>query len=110
MVLDFKTLFTQNKVDLRRKSGEVSSETYVANFKQDLKTIPSEALKAYHIHGCGSRAHLIPKEKDEIPWKNVFEKIKENNGSIIINPEVLNHSFVRPTIDFCNKMLESRIS
>jgi hypothetical protein len=108
IVLDFKTLFTQNKADLKRKYGEVSPETFVASFKQDLMSIPSEALKAYHIHGYGDKPHQVPKENDEIPWKNVFEKIKENNRSIIINPEVLNHSFVVPTIDFCNKMLENR--
>jgi hypothetical protein len=106
IVLDFKTLFTQNKANLERKHGKVSTEAIRASFKQDLKKIPSEALKAYHIHGYGDKSHQIPKESDETPWKNVFEKIKENKGSIIINPEVLNHSFVGPTIDFCNKMLD----
>jgi hypothetical protein len=106
IVLDFKTLFTQNKANLERKHGKVSTEAIRASFKQDLKKIPSEALKAYHIHGYGHKSHQIPKESDETPWKNVFEKIKENKGSIIINPEVLNHSFVGPTIDFCNKMLD----
>ena len=109
-MLDFKTLFTQNRADLKRKTGKVSPEVVIANFKQDLKTIPSEALKAYHIHGCGDKPHQIPKDNDEIPWKNVFEKIKENKGNIIINPEVLNHSFVEPTINFCNKMLENKIN
>jgi len=108
IVLDFKTLFTQNKADLERKHGKVSPEAVIASFKEDLKTIPSEALKAYHIHGFGNIPHQIPKENDEIPWKNVFEKIKDNKGSIIINPEVLNHSFVGPTIDFCNKCLETK--
>ena len=110
IVLDFKTLFTQNKADLRKKHGEVSSETIVDSFKQDLIKIPSEALKAYHIHGFGNLPHQIPKENDEIPWKNIFEKIKENKSSIVINPEVLNHSFVGPTISFCNKMIENKIS
>jgi len=109
IVLDFKTLFTQNKADLKKEYGKVSSEAVIASFQQDLKTIPSEALKAYHIHGFGDKPHQIPKENDEIPWKNVFEKIKDNEGRIIINPEVLNHSFVGPTIDFCNKCLETSI-
>ncbi|MGA3059006.1 MAG: hypothetical protein ABSD92_01410 [Candidatus Bathyarchaeia archaeon] len=110
IVLDFKTLFTQNKADLRKKHGEVSSEAIVDSFKQDLMKIPSEALKAYHIHGFGDLPHQIPKENDEIPWKNVFEKIKDNKSTIIINPEVLNNNFVGPTIDFCNKMLGDKTS
>jgi hypothetical protein len=42
--------------------------------------------------------------------KNVFEKIKDNKSTIIINPEVLNNNFVGPTIDFCNKMLGDKTS
>jgi hypothetical protein len=110
IVLDFKTLFTQTRADLKKKTGRVSLEVVIANFKQDLKIIPSEALKAYHIHGYGDKPHQIPKENDEIPWKNVIEKIKENNGCVIINPEVLNYSSVEPTIEFCNTMLGNIIT
>jgi hypothetical protein len=110
IVLDFKTLFTQTRADLKKKTGRVSPEVVIENFKQDLKIIPSEALKAYHIHGYGDKPHQIPKENDEIPWKNVFEKIKENNGNIIINPEVLNHSSVEPTIKFCKTILGNIIA
>jgi hypothetical protein len=83
----------------------VSTETVIARFQQDLKTIPTEALKAYHIHGFGEKPHQIPQENDEIPWKMIFEKVRENKETIIINPEVLNHSFIGPTIDFCKKYL-----
>ncbi len=40
---------------------------------------------------------------DKVPWKTVFEKIKKSVDPTMINPEILNHSFVRPTIDFCSK-------
>jgi len=74
-------------------------------FENDLKLIPFNSLKAYHIH----TNHSAPDISDEIPWKFVFDQIKEVKNPIIINPEVFHEKNVRKTIDFCNNLLETKI-
>jgi len=107
IVLDIQTLYTQNRHDLeKRKVSSVKS--VAASFLKDLDRIPLEALRGFHIHGHGGKAHQIPSEEDALPWKEAFQKITQTDKDIIVNPEVLNKSFVKPTIDFCQMMLMRR--
>lgn len=86
VVLDVQQLYTVTKL----------------KFEQQLAKIPPSCLKGFHIHS----KHRTPASSDQIPWKSVFSFIKTLNQPFFINPEVHHKNAVRPTIDFCELMLE----
>lgn len=86
IVLDVQQLFTSTK----------------KNFLRELDLIPSEALKGFHIH----YKHRVPSSSDEIPWNEVFERIKDPKNDILINPEIHHKNKVSVAIEFCEEMLQ----
>lgn len=101
IVLDVQQLFTQEKHDLKTKLKLMQPEILRARFIRKLDMIPLEALKGFHIHF----KHKVPHEHNEVPWKLVFDRMKQIRKHIIINPEVLNEKWVEPTINFCKDLL-----
>jgi len=59
--------------------------------------IPPEAIKGFHIH----TKHRSPTIDDEIPWKEIFERIRGFEHDFIINPEIHHRNRVRDVIEFC---------
>jgi hypothetical protein len=86
IVLDVQQLFTSTK----------------SAFLEELKAIPQESVKALHVH----TKHRAPSDSDRIPWKSVFEWIKEIPGNLLINPEIHHRNQVLETIKFCQTMME----
>lgn len=103
IVLDVQQLYTRESRDLKKKSRTIQLEILRERFIQAFDIIPSEALKGFHIH-C---KHKFPHVHDEIPWSQVFNRIKRVKNNIIINPEVLNEKWVEPTITFCEGLLST---
>lgn len=85
VILDIQQLYTTTK---KRFLGE-------------LKIIPLGAVKGLHIH----RRHDVPKLSDEIPWKEVFDKIKKAKNNLIINPEIHHKNKVKDAIAFCENLM-----
>jgi len=85
VVLDIQQLYTSTK----------------KHFLEELKEIPLESIKGFHIH----TKHRKPKLSDEIPWKKVFEIISKINHDVIINPEIHHKNRIKDTIQFCKNML-----
>jgi len=85
VVLDVQQLYTSTK----------------KHFLEELKEIPLESIKGFHIHS----KHRMPKLSDEIPWRKVFEVISSINHDFIINPEIHHKNKIKETIQFCENML-----
>jgi hypothetical protein len=105
IVLDVQQLYTRERRDLEKKLKTIQLEILHARFVKAFDSIPSEAIKGFHIH-C---KHKVPDQHDEIPWKLVFDRIKRLESHIIINPEVLNEKWVEPTIEFCEDLLSAKM-
>jgi len=103
IVLDVQQLYTRESRDLKKKLRTIQLEILRARFIKAFDIIPSEARKGFHIH----RFHQIPHKTDDIPWVQVFDRIQRVKDSIIINPEVLNEKWVKPTINFCKDLLSN---
>lgn len=89
IVLDVQQLFTVTK----------------KNFLRELDLIPLEAIKGFHIH----YKHGVPSNSDEIPWKEVFDRIAELKKDILINPEIHHKNKVMNAIKFCEEMLRGQV-
>ena len=103
IVLDVQQLYTRETKDLKKGLKGIELEILRERLIQAFNIIPSEALKGFHIH-C---RHNTPNKNDEIPWSQVFGRIKHLESRIIINPEVLNEKWVDPTIEFCEDLLST---
>lgn len=97
-----------NHLDLVKQTGIVLDVQQLhtrekGNFLKKYAEIPDECLKGFHIH----TRHRRPMLSDRIPWRFVFGKIRELEGSIIINPEIHQRNWVKHSIEFCKTMLQS---
>jgi len=96
----------QSKVGIVLDVSQLYKSVGKKNFMEELDMIPPEALKGFHIHYF---EHKPPNINQEIPWEQVFERIRNirKNNSIIINPEVNHKNDVEKTLAFCKKLLSA---
>ncbi|HJW65864.1 MAG TPA: hypothetical protein VJ507_03675 [Candidatus Bathyarchaeia archaeon] len=79
----------QTDLDLLRRIGSVKREIRIARDNSE------DAL-------TWNAFRFLEKESLLSNYLSMFSNSEEKN------PEVINHSFVVPTIDFCNRMLENK--
>jgi len=71
-------------------------------FIQELDLIPREAIKGLHIH----RKHGPPSLADPIPWRYVFEHLREILPQALLNPEIHHRDDVPVAIQFCLERIQ----
>ena len=92
------------EADLRGQVGAALdvSQFYTvtrAAFLAQFERIPLDAIKGLHVHF----KHDAPSLSDVVPWTQVFNRLKQLNGELLVNPEVSHKKNIAPTIDFCKK-------
>jgi hypothetical protein len=107
-VLDLWKFVSKHDSDLIKKCGIVLDvqQLYTVTkhrFRKEFNMIPTAAIKGFHIHS----KHQVPQLNDKIPWRYVFERVKEINRNVIINPEIHHKKRVNDAMAFCEGMLQS---
>lgn len=113
----FWKYFTNSYPHLINKTGIIldiqqfhtSTKKFKQNFESEFSKIPKESLLGVHIHGRNGRAHQVPQEKDQIPWKFVKEQIKDLGNvkrPLYVLPEVHHAKHAEKTYEFCKDFLE----
>jgi len=87
IVLDVQQLYTATRGD----------------FDNQFAQIPLDAIKGVHIH----TKHQTPTLEDNIPWRRVFDRLREKSGGLLVNPEVHHSRYVPAAIAFCEKLFSS---
>lgn len=100
-IADFWQYVKQNYPEMRDKIGVVLDvqQLYTVTknrFLNNLELLPIESIKGLHIH----YRHRAPSNSDEIPWKDVFTKVRQIEGDLLINPEIHHKNKVEDAIQF----------
>jgi len=109
-ILHFWEFLSEKHPQLQSKVGIVLDvqQLYTVTrrkFLKELEIIPLEALKGFHIH----HKHRVPNLSNEIPWRQIFDRIAIVKNDILINPEILHKNKVKEAIKFCEGMLQVNV-